>query len=249
MRHELETCANTDEVLNVRQCALAAEIYAKQVNDTNAERQIASIRLRAERRLGELLKEMKQTGQREDGRQTPRNRRSTGATVSQPTTLAQIGLTKDQSSKFQQLADVPREQFEEAVSNSSALPTTEGVINRAKQHRSSSADAPHNGSGSRGMPPLAQWVTSRLIAFDTSGAVAINAEEITAQMSPDERRSVARVAGLLIPWLRSIIEAIAGQKVPRRNRKDVSQTAKLSRSDPRQLSLPDVQGQYDDRNK
>jgi hypothetical protein len=128
----------------------------------------------------------------------------------------------------------------------------EGKVTNAKGRKA--AGVSHNGRGSRRMPPLAQWVTSQLVAFDTSGALAINAAEITAQMSPDERRSVARVAKLLVPWLKAMIEASAGRTVQRGNHKKMSQAVKLSRTgetegDPRQMFLPAMRGQHDDGNR
>lgn len=51
-----------DEVKDVRDKARAIEMYARQVRNTGAERQACEIRLRAERKCGQLL-----TGQLEHG--------------------------------------------------------------------------------------------------------------------------------------------------------------------------------------
>jgi hypothetical protein len=240
MRQELAACANTDEALDIRQRARAAEIYAKQVNDTSAEHQLASIRLRAERRLGELLKNMdKNPGAKGIGKKV----QSDGATTLPPR-LSDLGISKDQSCQFQQLAAIPTEQFEEAVSGGDAVPTTGGVLARAKRH---SAGVSHK-SASRGMPPLSQWVRSQLLAFDTTGTLSLNAADIFAQMSRDERRDVARVARLLLPWLQAMIDA--SRKVQRVNKRTMSQAAKAARiaeteSDQRQMVLPAMRGQHD----
>ena len=59
-------------------------------------------RLRAERRCGQLLKEMdKAKGALKQGRKLPQ---SNGATTGKPPkTLADMGLTRDQSSTYQKL--------------------------------------------------------------------------------------------------------------------------------------------------
>lgn len=64
--------------------------------------------MRAERRAGHLLKDMKVTGQRvssENGRPTEASTRAR---------LSDLGITRDQSSKWQALAEVPEHQFESA---------------------------------------------------------------------------------------------------------------------------------------
>jgi hypothetical protein len=73
-------------------------VYAKQAGDFELQNQAAEIRLRAERRAGELLVDMQTSGERhakERGRATK---------VSSPTTLPKLGITRDQSSKWQRLA-------------------------------------------------------------------------------------------------------------------------------------------------
>jgi hypothetical protein len=67
---------------------------------------MAEGRIRAERRAGQLLAEMeKARGQRLAGREAGgAYRRSAGTTAEEPRTLAQIGLSKQQSSDRQKLA-------------------------------------------------------------------------------------------------------------------------------------------------
>jgi hypothetical protein len=59
----------------------------------------AEIRLRAERRAGELLAEMARTGQRAaKGDQKPMSRKST---------LPELGISRNQSSQWQKVAAIP----------------------------------------------------------------------------------------------------------------------------------------------
>jgi len=50
-------CQKTDQVKNIRDKALALEHYARQATNVDAERQAINVRVRAERRAGELLPE------------------------------------------------------------------------------------------------------------------------------------------------------------------------------------------------
>jgi hypothetical protein len=85
-------CHSVDEVKDLRDKAKALQVYAKQAKNYEAERKAGEIRIRAERRAGELLREMKQRGERDPG--------GRGRVESRPTTqLSDLGITRDQSSK------------------------------------------------------------------------------------------------------------------------------------------------------
>lgn len=61
----------------------------------------AEIRLRAERRAGELLAEMRQKGER---KKPGDNRKTSRSTTSQ---LSDLGISRDQSSNWQKVAAIP----------------------------------------------------------------------------------------------------------------------------------------------
>jgi hypothetical protein len=103
-RAALEQAHTVDEVKHIRDKAEALRIYAKQAADVDMQNWAAEIRIRAERRAGELLKDIpKQHGAR-----------GVGKKVESPsaTPLVELGVTKTQSSNWQRLADVPASEFE-----------------------------------------------------------------------------------------------------------------------------------------
>lgn len=58
MIHAITECHRVDEVKDLRDKAMALEMYARQAKNKDAERKASDVRLRAERRTGELLKEL-----------------------------------------------------------------------------------------------------------------------------------------------------------------------------------------------
>jgi hypothetical protein len=105
-----------DEVKNIRDKHMAVALYAKQAKNKELERQATEIRVRAERRAGQLLAEMpKAKGAREPGTKRGATR-SNDTTASE--TLEKLGITKDQSSKWQKFAKMPETDFERALMNS-----------------------------------------------------------------------------------------------------------------------------------
>ena len=125
-------CAyRVDEVKHIHDKATALLAYAKQAGDYELQNQAAEIRILAERRAGELLADMHATGQRqgkEHGRPTK---------VSSPTTLPKLGITRDQSSKWQRMAKlIDDETFERALVRAKERNgelTTAGLLREVKE--------------------------------------------------------------------------------------------------------------------
>ena len=127
---------DVDEVKDIRDKAVAIELYSKLANNTENEDRAREIRLRAERKVGQLIKEMEKA---------KGGRPKTGDTVlpvSEPT-LADRGITKRQSSDWQKLADVPDQEFEAALADPDTKPTTTGIINKSRPANVPSVDAPY----------------------------------------------------------------------------------------------------------
>lgn len=114
----LMVAKSIDEVKEVRDRAEVMRLYYRQQGKSSEmQNACAEIKLRAERRLGELLKEMPKNG---GGRPEKTGNTMLPVLEEDTPTLAQMGITKMESSRFQAIADVPKEVFEERIAETIA---------------------------------------------------------------------------------------------------------------------------------
>jgi phage-related minor tail protein len=113
-----------DEAKDYRDKAEALRAYAKQANNRDAEVQFAEIKVRAEMKCGELLRDMAERGERRTGAQ------GQSEEASQRVRLADVGVTEKESSRFQQAASAPREAVEEAFAEArrTQVPVTSAQV-------------------------------------------------------------------------------------------------------------------------
>lgn len=116
MCNAIAEAVTIDEVKQMVNQAEAMRAYARQAKNKKSEIQLAEIRIRAERKLGELLKGMdKNKGTRLKGG----DRTISGGTFEEPPenipTLADMGIDKKLSSKAQKIAAVPEKEFEDMI--------------------------------------------------------------------------------------------------------------------------------------
>ncbi|MFA5924044.1 MAG: MT-A70 family methyltransferase [Methylococcaceae bacterium] len=112
----LQLAVSVDEVKDIIDKSVAMAAYAKQAKDTQLIGYANEIRARAERKAGELLLVMEKA----KGTAGGGNANVTGGSkivppVEQPKTLEEQGITKKQSSAWQNVARIPEEKFESEV--------------------------------------------------------------------------------------------------------------------------------------
>ena len=126
MKTAVAECHSVDEITQIRNQAEAYRYALKQAKESpEVIRKAEEIKLRAERRAGELLKETpREQGKRND------------TTLSQGDTklndvLIQNNITRQTVSKWQKIADIPEEKFENFISVQNEL-STAGILNYKK---------------------------------------------------------------------------------------------------------------------
>lgn len=95
-RKALQSAVHVDEVKDIRDKAAAMAAYARQANDTELQQWATEIKVRAERRAGELLAQMPKAKGGNPNLPTPTA--DVGVESAAPT-LADLGITYNQSSR------------------------------------------------------------------------------------------------------------------------------------------------------
>lgn len=118
-RTALAEAHRVDEVKDIRDKAEAMAAYARQAKDQDLILWATEIKVRAERKAGEMLTDMAERGERAvrgDGpRFDPGNSSIKELVLDRPKTLTDLGVTKRESHRWQQLASMSEDHFEAAV--------------------------------------------------------------------------------------------------------------------------------------
>jgi hypothetical protein len=170
---------SVDEVKDIRDRALAIEIYSRQARNIENEKRAIEIRIRAERRCGELLAEMEKA----KGGWPSETRGTTPV-------LQDLGISNNQSSRWQKLAAVPQEDFE-ATFAGAEKPSTNGII---------TAHSPKKNA----VPDEALWLWGRLLDFERNGLLDEDPNDIVASMLDHMKDAVRELAPKVSVWLKEI---------------------------------------------
>jgi hypothetical protein len=110
----LAAAVSADEVKDIRNAADAMRAAARIAKNKQLEVDAAEIRIRAERRLGELLQEQKKTvGLHKGGRPKTSANQEEVSSISLP----EAGIDHKLSSRAQKLAAVPKQEFEQELTD------------------------------------------------------------------------------------------------------------------------------------
>ena len=123
----------------IRDRSIAIEAYAREARDPELINHAVEVRLKAERKAGDLLRGMAERGERARGGGDIRKE-------SHPATLSDLGVTKTQSYRWQALAALGEEDFAARLSDAqraaaSAIELTAEQRKREKQERRSARES------------------------------------------------------------------------------------------------------------
>lgn len=193
MCRAIEAAREIDEVKKIRDQASALEHYARQAMNFEAERQCQEIRIRAEREVGVRLKGApKAKGTDYGGRAKLDGRRELPSNP--PPKLADYGITKDQSSTWQRLADVPKDIFERELKGPGVV-SAESIIH---------AHAPPPVTPAFRGDDRALWLWGRLQDFERHELLEVDPKWLFEMMTDHMKETTKRLAPLVAAWLRRL---------------------------------------------
>jgi DNA N-6-adenine-methyltransferase (Dam) len=115
----LAAASSTDEVLKIRNQAIALKAYARQAKNWDLERDAIAVRKRAERRAGELIAEQRKTVGLAKGSERGGRKRKIDGLRHNPTniraTLAEAGIDKNLADRARKAAALPADDFEAEI--------------------------------------------------------------------------------------------------------------------------------------
>ena len=189
-RNALAEAHRVDEVKDIRDKAEAMAAYARQAKDSELIQYATEIKVRAERRCGELLA---RTEMHSGGR--PAENPSDDARGSSPT-LREMGLSYSESSRYQQLAAMPAEHFETAVATAKA---TAGEVTTAFMLREAKAAKPQakpkTGAKAEALREELRQADARGVSMlMTYAGLTLRALRLTDSVSDQERTALGELA-------------------------------------------------------
>jgi hypothetical protein len=113
MCRAIDSAYEVDEVKDIHDKAQALELYERLAKNIEAEDRCYQIRWRAATKAGELLTKRQKAKGAAGNQYTEKVDRSENYTG--PKTLAELGISKQQSFDWQKLAAVPKDEFEQAL--------------------------------------------------------------------------------------------------------------------------------------
>ena len=119
-RRAVAEAHSVDEVKDIRDKAMAMRVYAQQAKNIELEVQAMQIRLRAERRLGQMMAEQRDAGLICKGATEPGTTRGSEYPASKPT-LASAGIDKNLAKAARTQAKFTDEEFESRLKEMTSL--------------------------------------------------------------------------------------------------------------------------------
>lgn len=203
MVRAIDKAHRVDEVMKLRNIALQLEWAARCAMNTDAERKATEIRLRNERRAGELLAKMERStkaaagakGNKAQGKNAPA---TVAAASPYREALKSNRLNERTAERWQELAGVPKQQFEDALRDPEKKPTTTGILAASKPVPKMDDDA--------------LWVWGRLRDFERMEIAKRDAPHLFKAMTDTMQDDLRRILPVAIDFLNQLSEATDGKE-------------------------------------
>jgi hypothetical protein len=202
-----------EPVREIHNRARAIEIYARQARDTSAERDAVEIRIRAERKMGELLEAMQRSNKSDAGAQGGFAKASTSNDVKcqkseYARALEDNQITPQSAIRYRQLHRVPPGAFERAILPPAGKPSTNAIIKAHKEGKPRpDLDPERDVVHVLDIPPMnddSLWLWGQLRDFERENKLGKNPNIMVEGMTQSMQADVYRLLPLVIDFLNSI---------------------------------------------
>jgi len=192
MCRAIDAAYQVDEVKDIRDRALAFEVYARMAQNVEAEHRACTIRLRAEKKAAAIYRAGEKAKASGSNQHQERLRDGTS-----PPTLADHGVSKRQMHDWRKLDDVPEEIFEAALADPNKMPSTAGIIAAGTPPKPEVVP----------VSPHALWLWGRLHDFKRDGMLARDQADVLRTLTPRMLDDVHTLAPQVAAWLAQIGKA------------------------------------------
>lgn len=200
-RTALAEAHRVDEVKDIRDKAEAMAAYARQAKDQELILWATEIKVRAERRAGEMLARMAESGERAvqgDGPKfDPANSSIAELATDRPKTLEELGVNKRESHRWQSLASMSDEHFETAVAtakDTAGQVTTAFMLRAAKGYHG----APKKGAKADAIREELKAAKERGVSMlCTYGRLLMQALQSQDEFNEEERELLAELEAVI----------------------------------------------------
>lgn len=195
-RTALAEAHRVDEVKDIRDKAEAMAAYARQAKDKELILWATEIKVRAERKAGELLRRAAAAGDRYPPG-GPRSKQVESHAAIRPATLSDIGISNTQSSRWQSLASMSEEHFETAVATAK---DTAGEVTTAFMLREAQRARPFKRKTKKDEERLAELNAAKargVSMLTTYARLTLTALRAQSSFTDDERMILSELSAAL----------------------------------------------------
>jgi hypothetical protein len=210
----LAECKQIDEVKDIADKAAAMLAYGRMANDKTLEVDAAEIRIRAERRLGEMILAQKAEGGLNPAATLKQNAVVVGNDHGMRPTLKSAGISKDLSARSQKLAQIPEPQFEQEMAEHRERVSQEGARVTARLESLARDTEPREGDPklSPNLPVprnlYDKMLAERNDAVDRAADLAIYIEACDALEKGEEHKKIIELEQQLRSYKQKLDDAL-----------------------------------------
>jgi hypothetical protein len=209
MTYAIAECVRVDEVKDLRDKAMALQLYHKQARNLEAERQACNIRLRAERRVGQLLAEMTRTTPAEAGKSGGKAFGNIKTSISNDGTclisdhqsefaeaLTNNNISRQTAHRYQALAAVPDEVMEAALADPTGEASASSILRSVSEPKV------------KPMPNDALWIWGLLRDMERQNYFDKNITDLLSPHTETMKADMHRLAPLAADFFTQLNEVL-----------------------------------------